>query len=44
MYAWEGFKKICCVGGGASMSQLIAKMEIIVDANQDQEKKLLNQE
>ena len=32
MYGWEGFKKICCTGGGPKMQNLIEKFEVIVDA------------
>jgi hypothetical protein len=34
MYAWEGFKKITCKGGGPTMQNLIQKLEIVVDATQ----------
>ena len=42
MYGWEGMKKICCIGGGAKMQQLIAKMEVVVDANQNPEVNLIS--
>lgn len=35
VYAWEGVKKLCCVGGGGLLRGKIERMEVLIEADEN---------